>query len=201
MTKVKICGAQTLKDAKAIERAGADFIGFVFAPSKRQVTPIQVFEIVKELKNIKTVGVFVNPTEQELKKTLNTVPLDYIQLHGDESQEFAGQFNEKVIKAFPSNSSKSYSDLFQFPAEYILMDSPREEHYGGNGVTFDWGRLNNKNIDKTKFILAGGLTPQNIQQAITTVQPMAVDVSSGVETDGVKDPEKIEQLLTQVRSI
>jgi len=201
MTKVKICGAQTTKEAKTIEEAGADFVGFVFAPSKRQVTPSQVSKIVKELSNIKTVGVFVNPSEQELNEILSEVALDYIQLHGDETQELAKQFKGKIIKSFPSDSVEPYSELFQFPAEYILMDSPRKKHYGGSGTTFDWKLLNNENLDKSKFILAGGLTPKNVKEAIQTVHPMAIDISSGVETDGVKNPNKINELMKQVRSI
>lgn len=201
MTKIKVCGAQTLTDAKAVEEAGADFVGFVFAPSKRQVTPKQVSKIVKELKAIQTVGVFVDPTKEELNEILAEVSLDYIQLHGDESQELAKQFSGKVIKAFPSNSSLAYSELFNYPAEYILMDSPRKEHYGGSGIAFDWEQLNDPHIDKSKFILAGGLTPENVKEAIRTVHPMAIDISSGVETNGVKDPDKINQLITKVRSL
>lgn len=201
MTKIKICGAQSVIDAKTIEEAGADFVGFVFAPSKRQVTPKQVGRMIKVLKSIQTVGVFVDPTKEELNEILAEIPLDYIQLHGEEAEEIAKEFSGKVIKAFPSNSSHLYSEIFNYPAEYILMDSPRKEHYGGSGETFNWEQLNDQHIDKSKFILAGGLTPENVKEAIQTVHPMAIDISSGVETDGIKDPNKINQLVTNVRSI
>lgn len=197
--KVKICGARFSGDGQMIEKAGADFIGFVFAPSKRQVDIQTAHKIAKETKFIKKVGVFVNPSEEELRKTVEEVPLDYIQLHGDESPELAGLFPGKVIKAFPSNSDRSFKEIFNYPAEYILMDSPRKEHYGGSGQVFDWEQLDNNDIQKNRLFLAGGLKAGNINEAIESAQPFAVDVSSGVETDGRKDPVKVKEFMENVR--
>lgn len=199
--KVKICGVKTVQDGKVIEEAGADFIGFIFASSKRQISIQQAKKITQHLKNIKTVGVFVNPTESEIRKAVTEVPLDYVQLHGDETEEFAEKFQGQVIKAFPSNSQLSYDSQFNFPAEYTLVDSPRKQTYGGSGEVFDWKQLDNPTIKKDQLILAGGLNSENITEAVQTVQPFAVDISSGVESNGKKDPEKIKKFMETVRSI
>lgn len=203
MTKVKICGMQTLEDAKYAMDAGADFIGFVFAPSKRQVTFEQAAGIIKELntEKTKTVGVFVNPTAEEAAAALKETGLDYIQFHGDEAEALVEQFKERSIKAFPSNSELSNREKFNYPSKFILIDSPRREFYGGTGTTFDWESFDQEGLDKSRFALAGGLKPDNIKEAITTFTPALVDVSSGVETDGMKDHKKISEFIKNVKEV
>lgn len=202
MTKVKICGMQTLEDAQYAVDAGADFIGFVFAPSKRQVTIEQVRKILDGLdkKGVKTVGVFVNPTMEAAREALDN-GLDYIQFHGDESPELVEHFKAHAIKAFPSNSEFTNREKFAYPAEYILVDSPRKEFYGGSGSQFDWEAFDQEGLDRSRFALAGGLKPENIGEAISVFKPALVDVSSGVESDGVKDPEKVSRFIKNVKEV
>lgn len=203
MTKVKICGMQTIEDAQYAVDAGADFIGFVFAPSKRQISFEEAGDILNTLdkKETKTVGVFVNPTEEEAEQALDIVGLDYIQFHGDETPAEIEAFKSQSIKAFPSNSELSNKEKFGYPAEYILIDSPRKEYYGGSGSQFDWEAFDQDGLDKSRFALAGGLKPENIGEAISVFKPALVDVSSGVETDGQKDPEKVSQFINHVKEV
>lgn len=201
MTKVKICGMMCREDVENAVSAGADFIGFVFAPSKRKLSFEQAAEILSgvDLKGTQTVGVFVNPATQTVAEAFEVLPLDYIQLHGDESKVFTASLNHKVIKAFPSNSELSYQEKFSYPADYILIDSPREKYYGGSGTAFDWETLDFEAVDPERFALAGGLNSENITEAIKKAGPSLVDTSSGVETDGRKDPEKIQIFIEKVK--
>lgn len=200
-TLVKICGAQTKEDVKMIEQAGANFIGFVFAPSKRRVSFKQATQLIRSLSSeIKKVGVFVNPSQETIRYAIEDVKLDFIQLHGDESADLASQFPGKIIKAFPSDTELSYKEMFKYPAEYVLVDSPRKEHHGGSGQVFNWEPLDLSQTDTKRFALAGGLSPENVKEAIQKVHPKLVDVSSGVETNTKKDPKKINQFIHQVRS-
>ena len=202
MTKVKICGMQTLEDAQYAVDAGADFIGFVFAPSKRQVTIDEVGQILDGLdkKGVKTVGVFVNPSMEEARGALEK-GLDYIQFHGDETPGFVENFKGQAIKAFPSNSEFTNKEKFAYPAEFILVDSPRKEYYGGSGSSFDWEAFDQEGLDRSRFALAGGLKPENIGEAISVFKPALVDVSSGVESDGIKDPEKVSRFIKNVKEV
>ncbi|CAD2078774.1 N-(5'-phosphoribosyl)anthranilate isomerase [Jeotgalicoccus coquinae] len=199
--KVKICGIKTCEEAQLAAKAQPDFIGVVLAPSKRQISLETVKEITGSLKGtgIKVVGVYVNPTKAEVDAGLNEAGLDYIQFHGDEDKDFVEQYRERAIKAFPSNSELSYEERFDFGADYILIDSPREKYYGGSGVTFNWSELPLETIDKSRLALAGGLNPDNVGRAAETVAPALIDVSSGVETDGEKDPEKIAAFIKNIR--
>lgn len=200
--KVKICGIKNTEEALAITEAGADFIGMVFAPSKRQIDFETAKSITSALKSYstKTVGVFVNPTEEELKLALAS-GLDYIQFHGDESVDLVQKYKERAIKAFPSDSVITYKEKFSYPADYILIDSPRKTYYGGSGVTFDWSSLPQAEIDKNRFALAGGLNPGNIKAAIKAARPTLVDVSSGVETNGEKDLRKVKEFINNIRGV
>lgn len=196
---VKVCGIKTLAVAKTVEQAGADFIGFVFAPSKRQITPDDAAAIAKELApTIKKVGVFVNESVDTIERIAEEVGLDIIQLHGDESAAFARQLTLPVIKAFSINQVTP-GDIAAYPCQYILIDSPGESYRGGSGKTFSWELLDELNIPREKLILAGGLTANNIKQAIELVRPVGADVSSGVETDGEKDPDKIYRFIKNTK--
>lgn len=188
---VKICGITTSETAEAAAAAGADFIGFVFAASRRKITPESAKMIARSLSSsVKTVGVFVNETVEQMVNIAEYVGLDYLQLHGDEGEAVSKQLPRPVIKAF-SVKDKSIKNIMNYPCDYYLIDSPG----GGTGKSFDWKLLDKFNLDASKLILAGGLNPDNVQEAIRVVKPAGVDVSSGVETNGAKDIKKIKQFI------
>ena len=198
--KVKICGIQDRATAEYASRAGADMIGFVFAPSRRRVTVDVAKEISRGLpESICKVGVFVNPALEEVELAIQEVGLDYVQFHGDETPAFCKQVGIPVIKAFSVQSVEDVAKAFQYDVEYYLFDSPGGKYRGGSGVPFHWGILRELQIPREKVILAGGLTPENVEQAIGEVGPAIVDVSSGVETDGQKDFEKMKLFLKRAK--
>lgn len=196
---VKICGVTSLDVAKKVEQAGADFIGFVFAPSKRQISPENAAAIAKDLSPaIKKVGVFVNESVATMNDIAATVGLDYIQLHGDEPVSTAEQLDYPIIKAYSIERVKP-SVVASYPCDYLLIDSPGEAYRGGSGKTFTWEKLDTLDIPRNKLILAGGLSTENITEAIKQVCPFGVDVSSGVETNNHKDVEKISLFIQQAK--
>ncbi len=196
---VKICGIRTNEAAEVAAQAGADFIGFVFAPSKRQITPEKAANIAKTIPaSVRKVGVFVNETVENMKKIAEQVGLDVIQLHGDESPMMVEQLPYQTIKAF-SIDQVDAKTIHSYPVDYYLIDSPIGEHRGGTGKTFDWDLATELGLDQSKVILAGGLSPSNVQTAIKQVSPAGVDVSSGVETAGEKDHQKIKQFIQNAK--
>ncbi|GAB4075110.1 phosphoribosylanthranilate isomerase [Barrientosiimonas marina] len=196
---VKICGITTSAAAQEALRAGADFLGFVFAPSKRQLTPEQAARITADLPpSLAKVGVFVNASRDTIMTTAEQAGLDMIQLHGDEPPSFAASLPYPVIKAFRLREQHPET-IKRYPCTYNLIDSPTGPGRGGNGTTFDWKQLADSSLDPHKTILAGGLTPENVHAAITAAGPAAVDVSSGVETDGTKDLAKINQFIQNAK--
>ncbi|GAA0420153.1 phosphoribosylanthranilate isomerase [Agaribacter marinus] len=196
---VKICGIQSVVAALAAVDAGADFIGFVFAKSKRSITPEAAADIVNILpRSVKTVGVFVNERLETMNTIASQVPLNYIQLHGEESAAAANKLNSKIIKAYPVDA-QHVSRIEAYPCDFYLLDGPVQKSPGGNGVPFDWNLFNHLPIPKDRIMIAGGLTPENVGDAIRTLHPYAVDVSSGVETNGNKDPEKIKQFIANAK--
>lgn len=195
----KICGITTKDAAKCAVENGAKAVGFVFAKSKRKISPEDAKAIIKELpEDIWKVGVFVNESKEKIEEITNICGINMIQLHGDESSEFASQFSLPVIKAFSIQSEEDLKEVQAFECDYVLLDSPREKYHGGNGKTFDWTIIKDYDFKGKKVILAGGLNTANIQEAIELVQPDLVDVSSGVETDGKKDLTKIRDFLSSV---
>jgi phosphoribosylanthranilate isomerase len=183
--------------AKEAAEAGADIIGFVFAPSKRQITLKEAAAITRTLPpSVKTAGVFVNESIKKMQAISKLIGLDYIQLHGDESPSIVKELPAKIIKAFPADRLHAVPMEARY-YDLCLIDGPAGKNRGGNGKTFDWTLA--QDLPKEKIILAGGLTPENVQQAIRIVQPAGVDVSSGVETDSVKDPAKIKQFVQQAK--
>lgn len=199
---VKICGIQSVPIAQQTVKAGASWLGFVFANSSRRVTPERAKEIIDQLpETAQTVGVFVNETAKTMNEIAEFTKLNIIQLHGDESIETIEQIKYPTIKAFPVDQIDAI-DLTVCPADYILIDSPRSTYFGGTGKAFDWSILQQlpKQL-KEKIILAGGLNAKNVQQAITTVHPIGVDVSSGVETEGRKDIKKITKFIRRVNKL
>lgn len=194
---VKICGVTTIDVAKAVEKHGATFIGFVFAKSSRRILPEDAKTIAEGLSpHLKKVGVFVNESVEKMEEIAQLVGLDYIQLHGDEPKEIAEQLSVPVIRAF-SIDDLTEDQVLDYPCDYYLIDSPGANYRGGSGKPFDWDKLNTLNISRDKVILAGGLSVENVQAAIKTVGPVGVDVSSGVETDGTKDITKIEHFINK----
>ncbi|MCD2223992.1 phosphoribosylanthranilate isomerase [Listeria cossartiae] len=199
---VKICGLKKAVDVAAAVENGADMIGFVFAKSKRQVTIEQAHQLAENIPaTVKKVGVFVNPTEEELTAAIKGVPLDIVQLHGQEPTEQANRTDAEVIKAFPVKDGKLPPSINDYPNAYILLDAPAEEYEGGSGKTFDWDKINSDALTKNKLIIAGGLNAGNVQVAIKRFEPYAVDISSGVETNGEKNPEKIKNFIKTAKGV
>ncbi len=199
VVQVKICGIKTPDTLKAAINSGARFIGFVFyPPSPRNIDIDTAKELALTLPTgVRSVGLFVDPTDEELSNVLGYAPIDIIQLHGSESLERVTQIKQKyalpIIKAFPVNNIKDIekSKPYENIVDWLLFDSKT----GGSGQSFDWSLLKGFEFSKP-WMLSGGLTPENIGQAIEILSPNAVDVSSGVESSrGVKCPSKVEEFI------
>ncbi|MGH1286917.1 phosphoribosylanthranilate isomerase [Bacillus toyonensis] len=199
--KVKICGITDIETAKIACEYGADALGFVFAESKRKISPGLVKEIIQELPaNVLKVGVFVNESVEVVQKIAEECGLTHVQLHGSEDNHQIRRLNIPSIKALGVTSEVDMKNAQTYEADYILFDSPREKFHGGNGKTFSWEILEQMpNELRKKTILAGGLNALNIEEAIRAIQPYMVDVSSGVETEGKKDIEKIKQFIIKAK--
>ncbi|MGP4039449.1 phosphoribosylanthranilate isomerase [Gracilibacillus sp. D59] len=196
MVQVKICGLQNKEAIETAVEAGADFIGFVFAKSKRRVTKEQAANMAQFVpSHVKKVGVFVNEDIKIIKEIAHDVGLDYVQLHGDESPSFCQEIGIPVIKAFEVRQASDLDKIGPYDCAYYLLDSPAGKYRGGSGETFDWQVAKEYNFLNKKILLAGGLKADNIEEAITEVAPAGVDVSSGVETDGEKDLDKIKAFI------
>ena len=200
--KVKICGMTQLKDALFAVEQGVDAVGFIFyKKSPRAVTMKTVREIITKLPPlVDTVGVFVNESAERLNKIADYCGLDLVQLHGEESPAFCRKIHRRVIKAFRVKDLQSIKQLEKFPVSGFLLDTFSDDLHGGTGKTFDWNlALPAKKIGPV--ILAGGLTPSNIRQAVRRIRPYGVDVCSGVEkSSGIKDLEKVRSFLKNIRS-
>ena len=188
MTKVKICGLSTVEAVETAVLAGADYIGFVFAKSKRQVSLEQAHELARLVTGkTKIVGVFVSPSLEELEQAIAQVPLDIVQIHGTFDEALIPKISVPVIRAIQLSDQEAQVSS---QADYLLFDAP----VAGSGQTFDWNLLKDQKIQQN-FFIAGGLTVDNFRQARETFQPYALDVSSGVETEGHKDIEKINAFI------
>ncbi len=211
MTSIKICGIKTPEILSVASSAGARFAGFVFVPhSPRYIHPEQARLLSRQLPTgLRSVGLFVDPSDEDLVHILGAVSLDFIQLHGTESparvQAIRSRFNIPIIKAFAISAA---DDLDQVAAyipviDWILFDAKApvsSSIAGGNGVAFDWSILKDKKFAKP-WMLSGGLTPDNVAEALGILKPDAVDVSSGVEsTRGVKDPQKVRDFIAAVKN-
>ena len=226
--KVKMCGISKVETIPAIVEANPDYMGLVFAPSKRQVTVEQAKTLVEELykqnvvgnnseaeqtepvtsldtassETIKTVGVFVNETVENLLKIAEEVKLDVIQLHGDEDESFIQilkeQSNVEVWKAVQVRSAADAEKWIDSSADMLLFDAYHKDERGGTGEVFDWSSLDEF---ERPFMLAGGIDSTNVARATRTVRPYGLDISSGIETNGVKDNEKMKAFTNIVRTI
>lgn len=203
MVKIKICGITRAEDGLSAVEAGADFIGVNFyPPSPRYLAPEAAARLVREVGNqVKWVGVFVNEQPEIIRGIAARVGLDLAQLHGEESPEFCRNLGLPVVKAFRIRSVDDLAGLGDFPADYVLVDcySPG---YGGSGLTFEWRLLEEKNLPRGRLFLAGGLTPDNVADAVRAARPFAVDVASGVESEpGMKDRAKLEMFIHNCRTV
>lgn len=200
-TRVKICGITRIEDAMAAAQAGADAIGFVFDPkSPRHVHPDQALKIARVLPPFITiVGLFVNAAPDTIEGVLSHVPLDLIQFHGNEKPEQCRRYHRSYIKAIHMKPDVDLRDMARLysDATGLLLDTYVADVAGGSGQAFDWSRIPS-DLGKS-VILAGGLTPENVGDAVRRVHPYAVDVSSGVEqSKGVKDANKISAFIEAV---
>ena len=217
--KVKMCGISKVETIPAVVEAKPDYMGLVFAPSKRQVTVDQAKTLVEELHKqytkrynngaeqsnndeIKTVGVFVNETLENLVTIATEANLDLVQLHGDEDEAFIQSLKERtnveVWKAVQIRSAADAEAWIDSRADMLLFDAYHKDERGGTGEVFDWSCLDEF---ERPFMLAGGIDSTNVARAIRTVRPYGIDISSGIETEGVKDDEKIKAFTNIVRTI
>ena len=202
-TRVKICGITRIEDALAAAQAGADALGFVFDPkSPRHVSPDQAHALARALPPFVTVvGLFVNAAPDSIEAVLSRVPLDLIQFHGNETPEQCRRYHRSYIKAIHMQTDVNLHEKARLyhDAAGLLFDTFVADKAGGSGQIFDWSRIPS-DLGKP-VILAGGLTPENVGEAIGTAHPYAVDVSSGVEqAKGIKDAKKISAFIDAVRS-
>lgn len=201
MTSVKICGLKEKEHILCAANVGADFIGFMFAPSRRRISLEKATELSTYVPNhVKKVGIFVNPTEQEVKEAFNLAKLDYVQYHGDEDPTFIEKLGYPSIKAFSIRTREDVEKASKYNVDYYLFDAPGMDFAGGSGKVFDWSLLDELFIPMEKVILAGGLNAGNVQQAIQQIRPFGVDVSSGVERNGEKSCELIHEFIQAVAS-
>ena len=214
--KVKICGIRTLADAQVAAQAGADFIGLVFVPSRRRRLELDLAqELVEGLKSgpggaPPVVGLFADQPLEEVNHAIETCNLDMVQLCGTESLDYCRDTKAEVIKVMHipgSPSPESEGEMAQRIKAYrdsgciVTLDSLVEGLQGGTGESFDWSIAADLAGKGNAFILAGGLSPENISEAVATVGPWGVDVSSGVETKGDKDHEKIRQFIINAKKL
>lgn len=190
--KIKFCGLFREEDIEYVNKLNPDYIGFVFAKSKRQITKEKAIGLKNKLKsNIKAVGVFVDEDIEKIIDLLSNGIIDIAQLHGTEREEDIKAIKEKtkkqVIKAIRVTSSKDIEIWKDSCADFLLLDNGQ-----GTGKTFDWNNIKKLN---RPFFLAGGLSIDNIKEAIEKVSPMAIDISSGIESNGVKDYEKMKEVM------
>ena len=195
MVKIKICGIRRFEDIEIVNKYEPDYIGFVFANSKRQVTHKLAADLKSKLsQNIISVGVFVNASTDEILELFDDGTIEIAQLHGDESEEYINILKEKtnnglkIIKAIEMDENNDLLKYDNSSADYLLLDSGK-----GSGKTFDW-RLIRKDLKK-EFFLAGGINAFNVREAILEFNPYAIDLSSSLETDGFKDENKIKEMM------
>jgi len=195
-TEVKICGLRSLRDIEIVNKYAVDYVGFVFAESKRRVSINEAKAMIEALrKDIKAVGVFVDIPPEEINKITDYCKLDIVQLHGNETLEECEKIKAPLWKSISVKDKNDVEKIKLYKnAQGILLDGLKP----GSGECFNWDLA--KDISKKYFtILAGGLTPENVCKSIHEVKPQVVDVSSGVETDSIKDEEKIREFISSVK--
>lgn len=206
--KIKICGIRRKEDIAYVNEAGPDYIGFVFADTRRKVTPEQAGRLRDSLDSgIKAVGVYVNAPVGQVADCVRAGSIDAVQLHGDETEEYIQRLREElekvgkvvpVIKAVRVRSREDILAADRLSCDGLLLDTYSAIRYGGTGRTFSWDVIPEKLAHP--YFLAGGLDAGNVRAALGSTGCAGVDVSGGVETEGVKDPEKIKEFVRIVRS-
>lgn len=204
MTKVKICGNTNVEDAQLAASLGADYLGFIFAESKRRIDVPTAASIIKAIPGFQGfVGVFVNQSKTEVEAIAKELGLAHLQFHGDETALYCSHFMGKgyhVIKTFRIKDAMSLKRIDEYDVTAFLFDTYDKNLAGGTGVPFQWDMIENKSYVQEKLFLAGGLTPENVRNAIAKVHPYAVDVASGVEKEaGKKSPELLAKFISAVK--
>lgn len=201
--KVKICGLTDLNDALDAVELGADFLGFNFYPdSPRYLKPEEAELLFQEIpSNIPKVGVFVNEDIQRVLDLAIELELDYLQFHGDEEPEALNELGRPWYKAFRLKKEEDLAAIARYQCEWILVDAYSEKAYGGTGLTAHWDLVREAKKFHKEIILAGGLNPENVATAVTTVKPFMVDVASGVEeAPGKKDRQKMDEFIQRAKA-
>jgi phosphoribosylanthranilate isomerase len=205
MVRIKICGITNREDATLAVDQGADALGFIFAPSPRQVTPPCARSIINALPPfVQTVGVFVNEDPGKIREMVAYCNLDFVQLHGDERPDFCRELMPRVIKAIRLRDEKGLLPIetYQGKVRAILLDTYEKGRKGGTGRVFDWELAVKARAWGIPIILSGGLGPSNIGEAISFVRPYAVDINSGIETrPGIKDPDLMAHLMGEIHRV
>ena len=201
MPKVKICGNTSLSDAQMAAEFGADYLGLIFAESKRQLTLSAANKIIIGMPQYRNfVGVFFNQPKPEVLSIATELGIKILQFHGEETSRYCQSFIEKgfqVIKTFRIKDQLSFKRIDEYDTTAFLFDTFSKEETGGTGKAFDWNLIEDKPFIRQKLFLAGGLNPNNLAEAIRKVRPFAVDVASGVEiSPGKKDPELVRAFIT-----
>ena len=196
MTKIKLCGLRRAEDIEAANLLKPDYIGFVFYKKSKRYISYEEAKILKSMLSIKAVGVFVDENPKVVANLLEKGIIDLAQLHGSEDETYIKALrkltDKSLIKAFQIKTTEELKKAEASSADMILLDAGT-----GDGVSFDWDILKSFN---RPYFLAGGMTPENVSPAIEKLHPYGVDVSSGIETDGFKDPEKMREFVYNVRS-
>jgi len=213
VTKIKICGLSEVQHALAAAEAGADFLGLVFAPSRRQVSAEKALQVVEAVRALNpsqvVVGVFVNSAADEVNRIADYCHLEWVQLSGDETWHYCQQIERPIIKTVHVSNTRTSEEISSEIAighqllpqkDFVcLLDSRVADTYGGTGQAFDWQLA--RGVSTTfPVLIAGGLNPTNVGQMIREIQPWGVDVSSGVETNGQKDTAKIKAFIQAVKA-
>ena len=204
MTKIKICGIKTIKDALAVMDAGAGMLGFNFYPKSPRYIDVgkcrDIMSVMRRYGHITYVGVFVNASVEEVRATMETCGLSLAQLHGDETPEMLNSLDGKAFKAFRGIPAE-VDGFARSESPALLVDAAVKGLYGGSGVTADWSAAAEL-AKKYPLLLAGGLTPENVAEAVQQVRPWGVDVASGVESaPGEKDPNKMKAFVQAVKRL
>jgi len=204
VTAVKVCGITTVEAAAAARDTGADLIGFVFAPSRRRLAPAAARDIMRALGRPRPllVGVFVDAGSDGIEEVAQFCSLDLVQLHGDAPPALCSALSRPVIRALPvrAGTLEREAALYRGVAAYLLFDSPHPAQAGGTGRVADWS-LAAEAASSHDTILAGGLDAHNVVTAIAAVRPWGVDASSGLETNGAKDPLKIAAFVSAAKGV
>ena len=198
MAVVKLCGIKSEEDAALMNEVKPDYVGFVFAPGKHQISAASACRLSNIIRYSRLVGVFVNEQPAVIAKIAKQTGLDVIQLHGDEDDEYIREVRHKtgkeIWKAVRVRTAKDIQAAQELPTDKLLLDSFSEESYGGTGKVMDFAVLDQAEIRKPYFI-AGGLTVDNLPVILRNTEPYGIDISSGIETGGVKDREKMRKVI------